>query len=181
MGILKLPRLEMYWSTQHPLVATCRLSKIMSTVRFQQIFRGFFHLNIAPCRFPLCFSLGMIRLFKVRKLLDLVSPKFEQEYVPNKQVTIDEAMIPFKGRLFFKQYMRDKPIKWGIKVFVLSDARNGYIYRLQVYTGKDVNNVSDIGLCSKVVLDIMSGLGNFHLRFVHRQLLHKPFLVFDSV
>ncbi len=37
-------------------------------------------------------------------------------------VTIDEAMIPFKGRLRFKQYMKDKPTKWGIKVFVLADA-----------------------------------------------------------
>ena len=34
-------------------------------------------------------------------------------------------MIPYKGRLKFKQYMKDKPTKWGIKAFVLSDARNG--------------------------------------------------------
>ena len=94
--------------------------------------------------------------------MDLVSPKFEQEYIPHKQVTIDEAMIPFKGRLSFKQYMKDKPVKWGIKVFVLSDAHNGYVYRLQVYTGKDLNTVSDVGLCSKVVLDLMSGLDSFH-------------------
>ena len=38
---------------------------------------------------------------------------------------MDEAMIPFKGRLSIKQYMKDKPTKWGIKVFVLADARNG--------------------------------------------------------
>ena len=31
----------------------------------------------------------------------------------------------YKGRLRFKQYMKDKPTKWGIKAFVLSDARNG--------------------------------------------------------
>ncbi|NKC02320.1 MAG: hypothetical protein GKR90_27990 [Pseudomonadales bacterium] len=24
--------------------------------------------------------------------------------------------MPFKGRLRFKQYMKDKPTKWGIKV-----------------------------------------------------------------
>ncbi len=51
--------------------------------------------------------------------------------------TIDEAMIPFKGRLRFKQYMKDKPMKWGIKVFALADAPTGYVKRLQVYTGKD--------------------------------------------
>ena len=133
----------------------------MSRIRFQQIFR-FFHLSTSSKQVHSIHQPGYDRLFKVRKFLDLVSPKFEQEYIPHKQVTIDEAMIPFKGRLSFKQYMKDKPVKWGIKVFVLSDAHNGYVYRLQVYTGKDLNTVSDVGLCSKVVLDLMSGLESFH-------------------
>ena len=51
-------------------------------------------------------------------------------------------MIPFKGRLGFKQYMEDKPTKWGVKVFTLRDATNGYVYRLQVYTGKQLNSSS---------------------------------------
>jgi len=45
-------------------------------------------------------------------------------------------MIPFKGHLSFKQYMKDKPTKWGIKVFALSNASNGYVYRFQIYAGK---------------------------------------------
>ena len=53
------------------------------------------------------------------------SSRFESEYKTNEQVSIDEAMIPFKGRLGFKHYMKDKHNKWGIKVFVLSDATNG--------------------------------------------------------
>ena len=39
----------------------------------------------------------------------------------------DEAMIPFKGRLSFKQYMKDKPVKHGIKVFVTVLRKNGLI------------------------------------------------------
>ena len=66
-------------------------------------------------------------LFKVRKFLDLIVPLFESEYNTQENVSIDEAMIPFKGRLRFKQYMKDKPTKWGIKVFVLADATNGYV------------------------------------------------------
>ena len=64
---------------------------------------------------------------KVRKFLDLIVPLFESEYSTQENVSIDEAMIPFKGRLRFKQYMKDKPTKWGIKVFVLADATNGYV------------------------------------------------------
>ena len=63
------------------------------------------------------------RLYKVRKLLDIICPKFESAYTTHQEVSIDEAMIPFQGRLSFKQYMKDKPTKWGIKAFVLCDAR----------------------------------------------------------
>ena len=74
-------------------------------------------------------------------------------------MSIDEAMIPLKGRLGFKQYMKDKPTKWGIKVFVVSDATNGYVHRLQIYTGKNSDlSSSDLGLCSQVVLELMHGI-----------------------
>ena len=98
-------------------------------------------------------------MFKVRGLLDLLIPKFESEYHIHQECTIDEAMIPFKGRLAFKQYMKAKPTKWGIKVFVLAGATNGYIRTFQIYTGKSLEDGnSSVGLCSKVVLDLMSGL-----------------------
>ena len=49
--------------------------------------------------------------------------------------------------------MKDKPTKWGIKVFVLADSQTGYVKRLQVYTGKGLDScVSDVGLCTRVVL-----------------------------
>lgn len=54
--------------------------------------------------------------------------------------------------------MKDKPTKWGIKVWVLADATNGYVKRLQVYTGKDEGIQSGIGLCSRVVLGLVQGL-----------------------
>ena len=156
MGIIQLPRLEMYWQQSHTLLTTPGVSSIMSLVRFEQIFR-FLHLANSDLQIP-AGEPGYDRLFKVRGLLDIVTPLFEAEYNLHEQVTIDEAMIPFKGRLSFKQYMKDKPVKWGIKVFTLSDATNGYVYRIQIYTGKNMEDTSDVGLCSKVVLDLMAGL-----------------------
>ena len=36
-----------------------------------------------------------------------------------------------------------------------------YVYRLQVYTGRNLESDStSVGLCSQVVLDLMSGLEN---------------------
>jgi len=55
---------------------------------------------------------GYDALFKVRPLLDIVTAKFESEYNLHEEVSIDEAIIPLKGRLFFKQYIKNKPTKW---------------------------------------------------------------------
>ena len=157
MGICKLPRLSMYWSTTH-LLLTPDLKKVMPLLRFQQIWR-FFHLNNSSQQVAYG-QPGYDPLFKVRSLLDLVCPKLESEYNPHEQLSVDEAMIQFKGRLGFKQYMKAKPTKWGIKVFVLSDSTNGYVHRFQIYTGKNssLSTSGDHGLCTKVVLSLMQGL-----------------------
>jgi len=54
--------------------------------------------------------------------------------------------------------MKNKPTKWGIKVFMMCDATNGYIYRMQIYTGRSMESNYDVGLCSRVVLELMDGL-----------------------
>ena len=85
--------------------------------------------------------------------------KFESEYHIHQEYMIDEALIPLKGRLAFKQYMKAMPTKWGIKVLVLADATNGYIRTFQIYTGKALEDaIVVLGLCTKVVLDLISGL-----------------------
>jgi hypothetical protein len=37
-------------------------------------------------------------------------------FTPHKDLSVDEAMIAFNGRLAWKQYMPKKPVKWGIKL-----------------------------------------------------------------
>ena len=154
-GVLKLPRLELYWSKNYLELETPGISEIMPRIRFEQLFRCF-HIANNEDHIPFG-QPGHDKLFKVRPLLDTFLPKFMAHYNIHQECSIDEAMIPFKGRLGFKQYLKDKPIKWGIKVFVLADAHNGYIKNLQVYTGKGIESrrANDIGLCTKVVLDLM--------------------------
>ena len=96
MGLCKLPHLEMYWSTTHPLF-TPELRKVMPLVRFQQIWR-FLHLNDSSKQVSHG-EHGYDALFKVRPLLDLVCPRLESEYNPHEYMSVDEAMIKFKGRL----------------------------------------------------------------------------------
>ncbi|XP_065836851.1 piggyBac transposable element-derived protein 4-like [Oscarella lobularis] len=101
----------------------CCLSDVMNMTRFWQILR-FFHLadpaNELPRNDP-----AYDKLQKVRPLIDVLQASFKTEYGSRREVTIYEAMIPYKGRLGYKQYMKDKPTKWGIKVFILAESSTG--------------------------------------------------------
>ena len=74
-------------------------------------------------------------LYKLRPFLTPLIAHFQSAYTLHREVSIDESMIGFKGRLGFIQYMPKKPTKWGMKAFVLSDAHTGYMYNWHLYTG----------------------------------------------
>ena len=81
---------------------------------------------------------------------------FQANYTPSENLSIDESMIGFKGRLAFLQYMPKKPQKWGMKAWVLADAANGYVWNWKLYTRKEENiPTSDLGLAHRVVLDLL--------------------------
>ena len=67
------------------------------------------------------------KICKVRIMLDRMLPLFRRYYSPRQQLSLDEGMIPTKNRLAIKQYIRDKPVRWGSKSFLLCEAKTGYI------------------------------------------------------
>jgi len=48
----------------------------------------------------------------------------------------DESMTAWKGWLIFKIYTPNKPYRYGIKAYLVSESKSGYICNLEVYTGK---------------------------------------------
>ena len=48
-------------------------------------------------------------LFKLRPFIEPLFRNFQASYNLSRQICIDESMIAFKGRLFFIQYMPQKP------------------------------------------------------------------------
>jgi hypothetical protein len=56
--------------------------------------------------------------------------------VLGKNISIDEGLIKFNGRLSFKQYMPKKTNKFGIKIWMLADSETYFVQRFQVYLGK---------------------------------------------
>ena len=102
--IIELDRDAHYWHQggKHFLLYT-RFGNVMSRDRFFQIHQ---YLYFVDPRDPVN---AADKLHKIRYILNNVRRNFQDEYVPHEHVTVDEAMVPFKGHLGFKQFMKDKP------------------------------------------------------------------------
>ena len=105
----------------------------MKRDRFSLLMR-FLHLNDSS-QYKKKGEPGHDPLYKVRPFLTPLVDHFQSSYTLHREVSVDESMIGFKGRLGFIQYMPKKPTKWGMKAFVLSDAQTGYMYNWHLYTG----------------------------------------------
>ena len=112
------------------------------------------------------------KIYKVRPMLDVLLPRFRHHYNPGQQLSLDEGMIPTKNRLAIKQYIKDKPIKWGIKCFMLCEGRTGYIVSAEIYTGKDqARHIEHLGSSGSVVIRLVEDAeisGQNHIIFMDR-------------
>ncbi|XP_055388036.1 piggyBac transposable element-derived protein 4-like, partial [Condylostylus longicornis] len=76
-------------------------------------------------------------------------------YKPGSSLTIDEQLFPTKARCRFTQYMPNKPSKFGIKFWLVTDAENRYVLNGFPYLGKDNLRISSTPLHEYVVLKLV--------------------------
>jgi len=122
MGIVDLPSVKDYWSTSWPF-NTPHFSKLLSRDHFLLLLK-FLHLadntkQVARGQ-P-----GYDKLFKLRLFMDPLICSFKEMFIPQQQLSIDEVIISYKGRLSFLQYLPKKPKKWGKKAWALADSKLG--------------------------------------------------------
>ena len=82
----------------------------------------------------------MDRLVKVRTVMSYLAERFRSVYTPKQELSLDEGTMPWRGRLSFKVFQKDKPDKYGIKLYLLAEAQTGFIFELEVYTGVSRRN-----------------------------------------
>ncbi|XP_049964432.1 piggyBac transposable element-derived protein 4-like [Schistocerca serialis cubense] len=137
MGIKRMPAYRDYWSSA-PELHDRYIASLMAVNRFGWLLRNI-HLNDNTLH-PEKGHPGYDKLYKLRPVIKILSESFSKCYQPSKHLAIDESMIKFKGRNSMKQYMRDKPIKRGYKVWMLCD-KTSYNLKFDIYTGKGVAGV----------------------------------------
>lgn len=150
MTVVRMPSYRMYWqtATRYDPIAT-----VMERKRFDNL-RTYIHMNdntnVKQKGEP-----GYDPLFKVRPVLEKVRANC-LKVEPEENHSIDEQMIPFKGKIGMKQYIKNKPHKLGIKVFTRAGV-TGLVYDFEVYTGKGtVTNERGLGVAGEVVLRLVS-------------------------
>lgn len=141
MGLVKVGSLSDYWSKNHLYNFTIP-GKTMSRNRFQLLL-SFMHFADNSSIIP------GDRLGKIQPLLDMLQMRYQKVYVPGENIVIDETLIPWRGRLVFRQYIPNKAHPYGIKLFKLCSTE-GFTWSLKIYSGKSATGVREVGLAKNV-------------------------------
>ncbi|XP_040067986.1 piggyBac transposable element-derived protein 3-like [Ixodes scapularis] len=150
-GVIKMPQFRMFWQggTRYAPVAD-----LMSRNRFEEIHR-FLHMNNNMEQKPKGIE-GHDKLFKVRPIIDALRQNLRL-VPPEEKQSIDEQIIPFKGRSQMKQYIKAKPHKWGFKVFTRASS-SGIMHDFVIYEGKGTATDHGLGISGDIVLDLVRDL-----------------------
>lgn len=76
------------------------------------------------------------KIAPVRQIIDVYNRIINEIYTPNANLTIDEMLIEFHGRISFKQYIPTKPGKFGIKAFWMTESETAIPLRCLLYCGR---------------------------------------------
>ncbi|XP_025101120.1 piggyBac transposable element-derived protein 4-like [Pomacea canaliculata] len=132
MSVVHKPRISDYWA-KRPFLQTTFPSRIMKRDRFLDILANF-HLNDDSAAVPKG-EPGYDPLHKLRPFINHLNHLFQTSYIPEQHIIIDEALCPWRGKLSFKVYMKDKPVKWGIKLYHLCESKSGYVWWFEILCG----------------------------------------------
>ena len=162
MGIVNMPSIQHYWCTSWPF----SFSTVMSRGdRFLLILK-FLHLADNSKAVPKG-ERGYDLLFKICPLITSLVTSYQRSYTMNREVSVDESIISYKGRLSFLQYMPKKPNKWGMKAWVLAESDTGYTWNFILYTGKQEKRPAGVPLGTHVVTELLKKLHGkgYHVYF----------------
>ena len=139
MGLVEVPSLVEYWNDDGFFGQDFVRASGMNRTRFMNILTALHLCDLEQDRQNEILKARKEPydpLFKLKPLMNDLQLACKTYFVPGQNISIDERMVAFKGRIGMKQYIKDKPTKWGFKLWILASSDSGYTYKFQVYTGK---------------------------------------------
>lgn len=176
MSIYRYPNLESYWGKN----AFTPIQDTMPVRRFMLI-KQYFSFQDESHRIKKG-EPGYDPLFRIRSLADAVNERFDS--IPKTaRLCIDEQMCSTKIKHHLRQYMPNKPHKWGIKLFVLCDS-HGFAYRFEIYNGAGDNVIlsgaPDLGSTANIVVRLTQTVEDMrhHIIYFDNFYTSLPLLVY---
>ena len=164
-GYNKVTDYKLYWSNSDD--TENRLIKAAISMDTFITLKRHFHMGLEN-------TVDADRYKKVRLLSRHLLAKFTELYIPEQEMSHDEAMIKYFGKNGLKQSIRNKPIRFGYKVWVLATV-SGYVVAFDLYQGKGIGtntttNVKTVGAAAASVLDLLD--------LLPEDKLHLPYHIF---
>ena len=151
-GIIKTLSLRDYWSKKFPFKQLIG-DRFMPHKQFLAIMAALqcYDYQTTNLNDPLNKVCPIYNLFR-KSLSDL--------YYPYQFISVDERMVKSKARFFFKQYIMNKSVKWGFKLWTLACSVTGYTIDIQLaeLNDTDRNLEGDIDLQGKSVAEVLCTL-----------------------
>ena len=180
MGIHHLPQIDLYWSEK--ILFQNQLPSIIIKNRFKMICHAL-HLPIKDYDLESNIENAEIEMKeendlddndesdeeydprnKVNFFIEKIISNCKNHWILGKGITIDEAMVPFRGRSSMRFYMPLKPTKWGFKFHSLVESKTSYYYNLIFEPGKLYKELiaseKDDLFTKQIVLSLLTGLEN---------------------
>lgn len=98
---------------------------------------------------------GSSKVYYMEEVVNCLKYTFQKARSDSTFQSIDESMCKCKARTSIKQFMANKPVKRGVKMWLRCDACSGYIYDFNIYAGK-VDRAEEGTLGEKVVTTLCS-------------------------
>lgn len=112
-GTIRMNRLQDYWKKSE-LFNLYFFPKYMSRNRFMLLLRTLhFSDNNSQDNDN--------RLNKIEPFTTYFNNKMSEIYEPSENLALDESMVLFRGRLVFRQFIKNKRHKYGIKLYMLAE------------------------------------------------------------
>lgn len=112
-GTMRVNRLEDFWKTSE-LFSLNFFRQYMSRNRYMLLLRN---LHFTESEYDV-----NNRLNKIEPIVTYFNNKMTDVYEPSENLALDESMVLFLGRLVFRQYIKNKRHKYGIKLYMLTES-----------------------------------------------------------
>lgn len=82
------------------------------------------------------------KLKAIKSIYEKFNTACTNNYSPHSHITVDGRLATYRESCPVRVYMKSKPGRYGVKIWVTADAKTAYILNSQVYTSKIVREIN---------------------------------------